>query len=740
MEIFRNIQKAFKDLSKRAENELATPQPQTEKQTPEPEFILTGEGASAFPVDDPLVRLVFNYGSYMPGSETYYGTPDQAMAAFIEAVKTAAKDHPELVLQYAAWQRDPVLGKGNRSQPPWVIAILAGIEECIWYPRFEELVAKCVVRPDDALNIVQAATNYLGDNRLPPQLKEGLAQGLARTSDYQLAKYANARLNLLPEKRQSKSNRKPLPPAPVSDGSETALAKVEPAPPAGERTLRLVDVLGICKDYIDPRLFALYRYLHAPTRQRAALIPLLEEHLPLLLLQKNLRETPPRQISEVESWVKRALEARMTMEQIFAATGLLPGQRQHLALLSGNSPNLLPEPAKTAEAENQPQTEAASPEDRQLVVSELQQAEVMQRRIRAELWRVLSVARVPDEENSGKSVAFLGDMAFFRNLRGMYEAGLPLETLIAEARLRQFKGLWPFQVLSAARAIRTGKQRGKGHNAYVAAPRPEVIPAFVPVFERTALALLPRREDGTPFPILGMADISGSMGVQIGSPNSGATCMDAAVAFSVAFSYSLRTRTYEGLAGSWSDDFFPVERKHGESPLDLAEKVSLSGGWGGTQVFGSVLSLIEWLDKRQDVPRPEVLVFLSDMQFHPPADQFTDRQLKKLPERYRKLLQKPEFRQMPPLAAAIVLYREVLGHNVSVVIWNLAFYRGSPAPSGMERVLLMSGFDANSFRIIEQWLRAGSPGTAMPQNSGPDAASGQSESSFQAVLHALRKY
>jgi hypothetical protein len=153
-----------------------------------------------------------------------------------------------------------------------------------------------------------------------------------------------------------------------------------------------------------------------------------------------------------------------------------------------------------------------------------------------------------------------------------------------------------------------------------------------------------------------------------------------------------------------------------------------------------VLSLIEWLDKRQDVPRPEVLVFLSDMQFHPPADQFTERHLQKLPGRYRKMIQKPEFRQMPPLAAAIVLYREVLGLDVSVVIWNLAVYQGSPAPSGMEQVLLMSGFDSNSLRIIEQWLRAGSPGTAMPQTAGPDAASGQSGSSFEAILHALRKY
>ena len=45
-----------------------------------------------------------------------------------------------------------------------------------------------------------------------------------------------------------------------------------------------------------------------------------------------------------------------------------------------------------------------------------------------------------------------------------------------------------------------------------------------------------------------------------------------------------------------------------------------------------------------------------------------------------------------------------------------------------------------SSMVVEQWLRAGSPGTAMPQNAGPDAADGQSGSSFEAVLHTLRKY
>src|SRR5690348_15683820 len=94
-----------------------------------PGLIRTAEGATAFEINDPMVKLVFTYGSFIPGAETFYGTPDEAMQAFISAVEEAAKLHPELVMQYAAWLRDPRLGKGNRSQSPWVLAVLAGLEE-----------------------------------------------------------------------------------------------------------------------------------------------------------------------------------------------------------------------------------------------------------------------------------------------------------------------------------------------------------------------------------------------------------------------------------------------------------------------------------------------------------------------------------------------------------------------------------------------------------------------------------
>jgi hypothetical protein len=218
--------------------------------------------------------------------------------------------------------------------------------------------------------------------------------------------------------------------------------------------------------------------------------------------------------------------------------------------------------------------------------------------------------------------------------------------------------------------------------------------------------------------------------------------MDAALSLSVAFSYTTQSHQTGGLAGTWSNTFHPVLAEPDDRPLDIVKKVERSGGMGGggTQVCGSMIALINWLVEHPDIPRPEVLVVLSDMQFHPPAHLPSDH-LSLLSRKYQHLLRLPAFRRMPPLAAAIVLYREVLGNDINLILWNLASYEGAPTPSGMERILMLSGFDANSLRILEQWLRAGSPGTALPmdQQTMP-SGSGQSNSSFEAVLAALRRY
>jgi hypothetical protein len=152
-----------------------------------------------------------------------------------------------------------------------------------------------------------------------------------------------------------------------------------------------------------------------------------------------------------------------------------------------------------------------------------------------------------------------------------------------------------------------------------------------------------------------------------------------------------------------------------------------------------MLDLMAWLVERPHVPRPEVLVVLSDMQFHPPAT-LGKNELELVPAKFRKLIERPEFKNMPPLASAIVLYREIIGSEVSLILWNLAAYSGSPVPSGMDRVLMLSGFDTNSFKIIANWLNAGSPGTAMPVDKTKSVAGGDSGSSFEAVLEQVRQY
>jgi hypothetical protein len=356
--------------------------------------------------------------------------------------------------------------------------------------------------------------------------------------------------------------------------------------------------------------------------------------------------------------------------------------------------------------------------------------------IREALWQALMSARVSDEERPERRVPLLGDVAFMRNIRAIYQAGVSVKDLQDEARTRAFSGIWPFQVLGSAMQVARGRER----KTYQSQPCPEVMPVFDTVFEKATLSLLPKKSDGTYYRILGLGDVSGSMSVKLGGKQSSTTCMDAALSFSTAFSFTTRTEQSGGLAGTWDDGVHLVQPGVQDGASAIFKKVQASGGYGGTQIFGSVMALVDWLLKHPKVPRPEVLVILSDMQFHPAAE-LDSWSLRRLPQRYQEALKRREFKLVPPLAAALVLYRELLGSEISVVIWNLAAYEGSPVPSGMDRVLLLSGFDANSLRIIEQWLRAGSPGSAMPaaQQSAP-AGSGESGSSFEAVLAALRRY
>ena len=126
---------------------------------------------------------------------------------------------------------------------------------------------------------------------------------------------------------------------------------------------------------------------------------------------------------------------------------------------------------------------------------------------------------------------------------------------------------------------------------------------------------------------------------------------------------------------------------------------------GGTQVFGAVMELIAHLRTNDRVAPPDCLWFFSDMQFHPAARL---QNLKALPDALRRELRRisPDLSR-PPLELAIELYRRLIG-PVDVVLWNLAAYTPAPVPASMPGVLLVSGFDTNTFAQVEAW-RSGGP-------------------------------
>jgi hypothetical protein len=67
------------------------------------------------------------------------------------------------------------------------------------------------------------------------------------------------------------------------------------------------------------------------------------------------------------------------------------------------------------------------------------------------------------------------------------------------------------------------------------------------------------------------------------------------------------------------------------------------------------------------------------------------------------------------------------------VLWNLAAYDASPTPSGMDHVLLLAGFDANSFKHVKTWQDAGGPG-------GASSAAGAGKKDTNVELDVIRRF
>jgi hypothetical protein len=286
----------------------------------------------------------------------------------------------------------------------------------------------------------------------------------------------------------------------------------------------------------------------------------------------------------------------------------------------------------------------------------------------------------------------LPDVAFKQYVRAMHLAGLPVKQLVEQARGRRFAGVWPHQVYAGYQAARHGSRRfGRGRKVrFERGPAKGLTAVFDAVLEKVAANLLPSG------PCLGIADVSGSMfGPRLGGDRSSVNVGDAAVTLAAMMARGL------GYAATFSDTIFVKDLRKGESPLRFADRLKKGPGMGSTQVAGSVVALIKLLLKETDRPRPRTLFFFSDMQFHPAGRQTVA--AFGLPETVREYFRPT----VAPLRAALRAYTELLG-PVDVVLWNLAAYDAAPLPSGTDGVLMLAGFDANSFRHVSTWQESGS--------------------------------
>lgn len=285
----------------------------------------------------------------------------------------------------------------------------------------------------------------------------------------------------------------------------------------------------------------------------------------------------------------------------------------------------------------------------------------------------------------------LPDMALLRNLRNLRAAGFTMEELEAAVGRRRFAGVWPHQIYAGYKAERS------------------LEPLFSQILANAATALLP------PGRHLGIGDISGSMGVRVGGLKGSTTAMDVSLCL-----VGLMSET-SGLGASFDSGIHIAQRRAGEGPLSFTQRPEIQRGWGSTQVFGAVMELIRWLRAHPTVQPPECLWFFSDMQFHPAAPASVPAEL---------AAQAKELgvaRNAPPLEMALALYRSAIG-PVDVVLWNLAAYAPTPVPASMKGVLLVSGFDANTFKSVAAWRR------------GEPLSTASVEVNQEVILDVIRSY
>jgi hypothetical protein len=324
---------------------------------------VTHQGAAAYTYgeSDPLTHLTFSLGAAL-FTEGAYQTAPEVIRDFAVALVRAARVEPRFPWQYAAWMRDPKGGKGNRVQGSLAPALLDALLDDVGSdgaPFTEDYVARCLShRADDAAAFI---THYevLGLGRPSGAARRGVARALVAFDEYQLLKYAGRR-----------------------------------------DAVRLCDVIALVRPELEalgpPAELAqrVGRYLHAPTRGRAALT----EGLPLTAARRALW-AHKKSWAESKDFRAAVAAARVTWEQVVSHFGTrietLEGRQRRLAVRRNHA-----------------------------------------------VWRALLA-----QPN------LLGDLALLRNLRNLHAAGFSDELLKAELRDRRFEGVWPQQVYAGAAAV-----------------------------------------------------------------------------------------------------------------------------------------------------------------------------------------------------------------------------------------------------------------------------------------------
>ncbi|MDZ4263810.1 MAG: DUF2828 family protein [Pseudomonadota bacterium] len=546
----------------------------------------THEGAAQYAISDPRLDLVFTKGSVIFQAGFYQSQQDE-LQAFIKALLAAEKAEPGFGWKYGAWMRDPQKGKGNRIQGSVVPAVL-----CANFPEETDLIRRYVPlclkwRPDDAIAFVAHFEN-LGLGEMPEAAKEAMAEALGEYDSYQILKYSKTQVDRL-AKRKTKKDKD------------------------AQKSLRLVDVMGICKKYLGSSLEAAYEYLSATTAQRRG-IDARPEQTGLAVAQHKLF---------------RGREPDMDM-----VANARPSIAQALSVFGNKK--------ATWEA----------------------------------LFNVINPSLVPD-------------LALLLNIRNLAKAGYTPAQIESEIGNRPFNGIWPHQVYSGYKTVTQGSTRRNREH--------EALPQYGPVFEQILTDLV---EQWLPaMRSLGFADVSDSMMTKI-SEKSEATLREVALVLTAC------TAATSGFAASFSDHGYIDKLDGYTGPLDLVTRsLQLQRGMGSTQVYGAVMDTLGYIQQNKIAPF-RCLYFFSDMQFHPPRQEAPD-------SNYAT-----SHRSSPPLELALRNWQEALGEPPLVVLWNLSSYTGSPLQCDYPGVAFVSGYDAQTFKHLQEWFKNGGQTVSVSQVTG----------------------